>query len=296
MNREAEILGAADYSKKIEYGKSSLVLIVNNRLKKHNGMFGFVVLKNDFDEAKGLFEAAERRARELGFRELIGPLNYNTWMSYRWALNRYDVKYYPDCENEAYHVDFIRRLGYSELYTYRSAHVKLDNALFGMSEGVYRQKLDEGFTFRFVSNDEAFALAGEIFDLCRDAFAGGILYSEISRGEFETIYLSQLKAIDGVEMIAAFDGGEPAGFSMGYVDPFDRRHYISKTTAVRKKYQHQRLYLALLYLGYRHIRELGYDDVVYHYECEQRPTFHRFDGGVESNEKRYAVFKKELEA
>jgi len=295
MNREAEILKDADYSEKIALGQSSLVLIVNKKLEKHHCMFGFVTLKNDFDEAKGLFDAAERRARELGYRELIGPLNYNTWMSYRWALNRFDVKYFPDCENEAYHVDFIRRLGYSELYTYRSTHVRLDNALFAMSEGVYRQKLDEGFTFRFISNDEAFALANEIFDLCRDAFSGGILYSEISREEFENIYLSQLKAAD-IEMIAAFDGGELAGFSMGYVNPLDKRQYISKTTAVRRKYQRQRLYLALLYLGYRHIIGLGYDDVVYHYECEQRPTFHRFDGSIESNEKRYAVFKKELEA
>ena len=50
----------------------------------------------------------------------------------------------------------------------------------------------------------------------------------------------------------------------------------------------------LSYAAY--LRELGYDDVVYHYECEQRPTFHRFDGDVESNEKRYAMFVKELDA
>ena len=82
---------------------------------------------------------------------------------------------------------------------------------------------------------------------------------------------------------------------MGYVNPCNPNDYISKTTAVRRKFQHNKLYLALVYLGYSHILDLGFKDVVYHFECEQRSTFRRFDGDIESKEKRYAVFVKELE-
>ena len=64
MNREAEILGAADYSEKIEYGQSSLVLIVNNRLKEHNCMFGFVVLK--------IFSRLRKRGLSCGFYPQAG--------------------------------------------------------------------------------------------------------------------------------------------------------------------------------------------------------------------------------
>ena len=296
MDKQLKILASADYSERFENGSSSCYLIVNNNLAEDKCMFGFVELKNDFEEARGLFRKAERRARELGFRRLIGPMNYNTWMSYRWALNGFDREYFPDCKNEAYYVDFIRRLGYRELYTYRSARVKLDNALFPVSEAVYREKCAEGFVFKFVSGEEVYALADDIFDICADAFSGGYLYSEISRDAFREIYLSWTRLIPRLEMIAAFKDGALAGFSMGYVNPADPGSYISKTTAVRKAFQHRRLYLALVYLGYRHIRELGYADVIYHFECEQRSTFRRFDSQTESDEKRYAVFVKELEA
>ena len=296
MNRQLKILESADYSERIENGRSSCYIIVNNKLAEDKCMFGFVELREDFDEARGLFEKAERRAMELGFSRLIGPMNYNTWMSYRWALNDFDVKYFPDCENKAYHVDFIRRLGYKELYTYRSAHVKIDNKLFPTAETVYRQKLDEGFTFKYFEGGEAYALADIIFDISKDAFSGSYLYSEISREEFREIYLSWTRLIPRLEMIVAFKDGVAAGFSMGYINPQNPADYISKTTAVRREFQHNKLYLALVYLGYKHIIGLGYSDVVYHFECEQRSTFRRFDSNTESNEKRYAVFVKELDA
>ena len=133
-------------------------------------------------------------------------------------------------------------------------------------------------------------------DISKDAFSGGYLYSEISRDEFREIYLSWTRLIPRLEMIVAFKDGVAAGFSMGYINPQNPADYISKTTAVRREFQHNKLYLALVYLGYKHIIGLGYSDVVYHFECEQRSTFRRFDSNTESNEKRYAVFVKELDA
>ena len=70
---------------------------------------------------------------------------------------------------------------------------------------------------------------------------------------------------------------------------------ISKTSAVLREMQHNKIYLALLYEGCRYVKEeLGYDNMIYHFQCEQRSTFKRFDSTIESNEKRYAVFSKEL--
>ena len=34
--------------------------------------------------------------------------------------------------------------------------------------------------------------------------------------------------------------------------------------------------------------------MLYHFQCEQKETFRRFDEDVEDNEKRYAVYVKEL--
>ena len=79
----------------------------------------------------------------------------------------------------------------------------------------------------------------------------------------------------------------------GYENRYGK-DFISKTSAVKKEYQKQKIYLALLYLGSELVKNKGYDTMLYHFQCEQKDTFRRFDEDVENNEKRYAVYVKEL--
>ena len=155
MNKELAILQLADYKELFENGRSSCYLIINNKLEEYPCMFGFTELSDDLEEVKELFRQVEERARELGQKHLIGPVNYTTWMSYRWAISQYDQKYYPDCENPPYYVDYIRQLGYRELYTYRSAHINTNNVLFESGEEIFRKKKEEGFEFRLYRGEES---------------------------------------------------------------------------------------------------------------------------------------------
>lgn len=92
----------------------------------------------------------------------------------------------------------------------------------------------------------------------------------------------------------AYKDGKAIGFVMGYVNPYNKNEFISKTSAVLKEYQKHKVYVALLYLGCKYVKELGFSKMVYHFQCEQKGTFQRFDSTIESNEKRYAVYIKEL--
>lgn len=294
MNKELAILQLADYKELFENGRSSCYLIINNKLEEYPCMFGFTELSDDLEEVKELFRQVEERARELGQKHLIGPVNYTTWMSYRWAISQYDQKYYPDCENPPYYVDYIRQLGYRELYTYRSAHINTNNVLFESGEEIFRKKKEEGFEFRLYRGEESYQIVKDIFDVSIDAFQGSLLYSEIPFEVFQEIYLEWTKKIPEIHVFAAYKDGKAAGYVMSYANPYDAAQYISKTVGVRKEYQKQKLYVALLYFGTKFVRELGYDQTVYHFQCEQRSTFKRYDSTVEDQEKRYAVFVKEL--
>ncbi len=292
MNEELKILTLADYSEHICYKDAEAYLIINNKMEEHKCLFGFVRLPENFDTVTKLFEMLEAKARKLGFKELVGPLNYSTWMSYRWALNMLDTKYYPDCENPPYYPEYIERLGYKPLYTYRSATVKVKNMLFDMGEAILKQKQAEGFEFKFFEGDEVYAKVKEVYDISSNSFLGGPLYSEIPYEYFTQIYLSWTKSISP-SMFIAYKDGEAVGYVYGYENIYNKA-YISKTSAVKKEYQKHKLYLALIYLGYNYILDKGYDEVIYHFECEQRSTFKRFDANTESNEKKYAVYIKEL--
>ncbi len=81
---------------------------------------------------------------------------------------------------------------------------------------------------------------------------------------------------------------------MGYINPYNNNEFIAKTSAVLKEYQKHKVYVALLYLACKYVKELGFNSMVYHFQCEQKSTFKRFDNNIESNEKRYAVFIKNI--
>lgn len=294
MNKELGILELADYSEKISYKDGSCYLIVNKKLKEHQCMFGFVDLPEDFDTVKKMFDKVEQKAKKLGYAEIVGPMNYDTWMSYRWALNDYDVKYYPDCDNPKYYVDYIKKLGYRRLYTYRSAHIKIDNKLYWLGRFISVKKKIEGYKFELVKGKEAFSKVKEVFEISVDAFKDAYLYSEIPFKYFEKIYLEWVKKIDDVLAYIVYKNGEAVGFEMGYLNPYNKKEFIVKTIAVKKAFQGHKLYVALLYLGCKYVKKLGLSEVVYHFQCEQKKGFRKFDGDIESREKKYAMFRKEL--
>ena len=292
MHQELEILSLADYYEKFSEGGCSAYLIINKKMEDHKCLFGFTELSESLDEARALFSAMERRAKELGYDAIVGPVNYCSWMTYRWAISNYETKLFPDCTNPPYYVDFVKALGYRELYTYRSACIDIDNPLFHVGEQIYRQKLQEGFTFRLYEGEEAYAMADAVFSISQEAFRGSYLYCDIPKECFDKLYLSWTKGLK-LAMFVAFHGDEPVGYVMGYDSPYGDC-FVSKTSAVRTDFQKHKLYTALLYLGCKYVLDKGYRDMMYHFQCEQKDIFRRFEKEIESNEKRYAVFIKEL--
>ncbi|MDE5769763.1 MAG: hypothetical protein K2H82_10305 [Oscillospiraceae bacterium] len=292
MSIELEILNLADEYELFEYKGAKAYLIINKKMEQYNCLFGFVEFPNDLAVTKELFGRMENRAKEKGFSSLVGPVNYCSWMSYRWAVNRFDIKLFPDCTNLPYYPELIRQMGYRELYTYRSAVIKLPNPLFSVGESIYKQKCHEGFIFRFYEGEEVYQQAKVIFAISENAFRGSYLYCDIPYEYFERIYLAWTKKVK-IGLYVAYDRDEPVGYVMGYENPYNHT-FISKTSAVKKEFQKQKVYMALHYLGCRYVLDKGYQETVYHFQCEQRDTFQRFDQSVESEEKRYAVYIKEV--
>ena len=258
----------------------------------HQAMFGFVKLDNNIESAKAVFCAMEKKAKKLGFQDLIGPVNYNTWMSYRFAISNYELKLFPDCNNPAYYNDIIKALGYEELYTYRSASIDMNNPMFEIGESVYKEKLEEGYRFEVLDGEDAIKVARQVYDISKDAFSDAYLYSGIPYEIFEKLYLSWVKGLR-FSLILAYKDDDAIGYVFGYENPVGEG-FISKTSAVIKKYQKHKIYSALLYLGWKLVLDKGSKDMIYHFQCEQKDTFKRFEKKIESNEKRYAVYVKEL--
>ena len=135
-------------------------------------------------------------------------------------------------------------------------------------------------------------VAKPVYEISKDAFSDAYLYSDIPYEIFEKLYLSWVKQLK-FSIIIAYKGTGAIGYVFGYENPLGNG-FISKTSAVIKRYQKHKIYTALLYLGWKLVLDKGYKDMIYHFQCEQKDTFKRFEKKIESNEKRYAVYVKEL--
>lgn len=292
MEQELQILSLADYSERFTVNGCSAYLIINNKMQDHRCLFGFAELTENADDIRVLFSAMEERARALGHTELVGPVNYCSWMSYRWAISNFETKLFPDCTNPPYYVEQIKAIGYRELYTYRSASIDIHNPMYLAGEGLYQQKLSEGFTFKFYKSEDAYVLADDIFRISCESFRGSYLYCDIPKEYFDKLYLSWTRGLE-LAVFVAYYNGKPVGYVMGYDSPYGDC-FVSKTSAVLPEFRKHKIYTALLYLGCRYVLDKGYKDMMYHFQCEQKDIFRRFDEDIESNEKRYAVFIKEF--
>lgn len=292
MSTELEILKLADYSELFEEGDASAYLIINLKIVDHPCLFGFMDLPEDFGTAERLFERIEKRAREMGYHDIIGPINYCTWLSYRLALDHFDMKLFPDCNNPRYYVDYLEKLGYSEFLTYRSARVKIHNPLYELGKKSFEEKQAQGFEFKHYEGEEAMSKVREIYEISCAAFKDAWLYSDLPFEYFEKIYLSWIKKIDA-QLFVAYKDGQAIGFALGYKNPL-ADDFISKTSAVKPEYQNQQVFAALLYYGSGLVEKMGFGTMIYHFQCEQKPDFKRFDKQYESDEKRYALFRKGL--
>ena len=292
MHDESEILTLAAFHERFTCGESTAELIVNPDMADHPCLFGFATLTNDEAQVRRLFSAMEQKARELGYHELVGPVNYCSWMSYRWAISRFDLHLFPDCNNPPYYPQLIEKLGYRQLYTYRSASVDMHNPVYAMGEALFRQKCKEGFVFRKYEGDAVYALADAVFDVSCAAFRGSHLYCDIPRSVFHALYLQWTRGLQ-IAMYTAEYEGQIIGYVMGYDSP-DGNCFISKTSAVLPAFQKHRIYAVLMYLGWKYVTEKGYSRMMYHFQCEQKDTFRRFDSQLESDEKRYAVWRREF--
>lgn len=289
---ELDILKNADYYKKMTFGDAEGYLIINKKMKDYPCLFGFINMPDDKKTAAGLFAKLEDEAKKQGYRNIVGPVNYCTWMSYRWCISNFDFRLCPDCDNPPYYPEIIKKLGYRELYTYRSAVVSMNNPICQIGKSAFQNKLKEGYTFKIFEKDDIYPLARVVYDISTDTFAGSFLYSDISYEDFCQLYLVWTRKLTGT-VIMAYKDSRPVGFVFGYDNPY-QHNYIAKTSAVLTEYQHDKVYPALLYLGFQYVQNKGYEDMVFHFQCEQKKTFRHFAPGIESNEKRYAVYIKEL--
>ena len=166
------------------------------------------------DAASGqiILEEACTSLRDRGFRNVLGPMDGDTWHRYRlvsWSDGTPPFTMEPT--SGPYDLDAFVAAGFSVVSEYVSAITSLDHALAGAAAAT-----GGAFSVESWNGDRSERLLDRLHTMSLSAFAKNKFYRPISREEFGAIYAPVMRFVDPNFVLFALDAeGADAGFLFG---------------------------------------------------------------------------------
>ncbi|MCD6468599.1 MAG: hypothetical protein J7L32_04760 [Thermoplasmata archaeon] len=297
--REAIILRYAYRWQYIETSDSraSAVVMYNPDIKNSSEktiLFGFIRFPKDIDIVRKLFQSVEEEAKKMKGTQIIGPLNYSTWFSYRWTTQNLDknIKAWPEPKNPRYMPETAKKIGFSECIRYFSSMIKAGKGNESY-ERTYKKTISKGYNFkRYRKKISQYLILRTLYDIAKEAFTEKPLYSPISYKIFKRIYLNAFKKLNSTVDLCLYKN-KPVGFSFSYENPYGKNILIWKTVALKKEFQGKGIGSAFRYLTHQYAVEENKSSVIQllmHTESKSKNLI--TDGRVI---REYALFCKKLE-
>lgn len=201
------------------------------------GMLGFFEALNDPEAVRCLFSEALAYLQSRGCIRFIGPINGDTWHSYRlnigpWTeppflMEPYNAKYYPELWEQN---------GFLPLEDYYSTRILDVSALCAKLEPFYQRAVKNGCRFRRLETKRFGQELDVLYGLTKRIFAGNFLYTDISREDFGSLYEDAAPLLDSdLIWFAEQSDGEPLGFVFAFVDYFQAVRAMKGRTSLGSK-------------------------------------------------------------
>lgn len=254
----------------------------------------------DDGEAAGiLLESVAEYLREQGCRIAVGPMDGNTWRSYRFVVESGGRgSFLLEPRNPVDYAGWWENAGFSILSRYSSSVMPLDGAetlpaavkLRLVRSGVIVRGLDPA---RY--DDELKLIHG----VSLKCFSNNFLYTPLDENDFLVSYQKVRDRVDPDLVRIAERGGVPCGFVFGIPDleaqaRGEKPAVIVKTLAVDPEARCAGLGSLLVDELHRIGREKGYSEAIHALQHESNTSLKitgRHHGGVF---RRYALFSKQL--
>ncbi len=223
-----------------------------------------------------------------GFEALIGPMDGDTWHSYRLVTESDgSPPFLMEPVSAAHDGQAFSVAGFAPISAYVSTRASLEDALRGQSNGV------EDVVIQAWDGTDAERFLAELFELSLSSFAANPFYKPISRDAFLALYRPILPFLDPRLVLLARDADGLAGFLFGVPDLAEGeqpRTVIVKTYASRRRGVGRQL----LDTFHRGAGDLGFTGVIHalmHENNQSLSSSRRYGAQVF---RRYALMGKRL--
>ena len=273
--KERQLKGKPYYV--ISNGDNQLTVIKNN---DYSYYFGFV------NYADAGFESVVLQLKEKQYKNIVGPIDGNTFYPYRFAIDHFDLVFYPDCVNGQEVVNAFINNGFAIKQRYVSTVATVNKRMWDLAKLV---KIPSGYSVKVVSGKDAYEYLDQIYEVSIDAFAQADFYEPISKQDFVDIYMKNIDAVSP-DMILIFRDNRLVGYNFCYEDPL-KRYYVCKTTAIKQSDRNNKLIMIMVDYSYSLLVEKGYKYALHHFQNDRTKTLHAIFKGNEVLQKHYALLE-----
>lgn len=253
------------------------------------------------DAAAAVLAAAEERLRNAGCTIAIGPMNGNTWRSYRFVVDAGErTPFFLEPSNPKGWPAEFERAGFSILASYFSS-LNTDLSQSDPRLPVIEKGLaDAGVTIRTANSDLRSELKN-IYGVSQISFRKNFLYTEIPESEFVAMYEPVLPVARPELVLLAERDGQCLGYIFAVPDFAQRARglaidtFIIKTVAVLPTPDIRGLGTLLVARAQQAGRKLGYRHCIHALMFEDNIS-RKISGHYASVMRKYALFSKVLSA
>jgi GNAT superfamily N-acetyltransferase len=253
----------------------------------------------NFADAKAVLEAAEGILRENGCDLAVGPMNGNTWRSYRFvAETNGRPAFLLEPRNPAEYAGWWAEAGFGELSRYSSSLMTLDGTE-AVSAALGKRLERSGIVVRGLDAARYENELRLIHALSLKSFVNNFLYTPLEEEAFLASYLKVRAHVDPELVRIAERDGVPCGFVFGIPDleaamQGEKPALIVKTLAVDPASRSAGLGSLLVDELHRIARGKGYVEAIHALQHENNTSLKitgRHEGAVF---RRYVLFSKLL--
>lgn len=302
-----------------DLGWSGHVLARHGQLKTESGQsvgtLGFFEAQNQPAEISSLLRSAALWLKRNGCDVVIGPLDGDTWHSYRFNLGPADdPPFLSEPINPAYYPAIWKAAGFETVESYHSKVIDNIKPVIAATEPAFRKSNDSGYRFRKICLDQFEDELKLIYEMSIQAFSGNFLYSRIGYQEFLSLYQPAGPLLnEDLVWFAEDASGRPVGFLFCLINYFHAVEKMKgkssllsklqfalhrgsanainfKSICVLKEHRRSSVAAGLMHCGYKAAAALGFNVANLCLIKDGNPST-KLDGGMSRILRRYELYQ-----
>ena len=224
---------------------------------QNTGTIGFFEIDEKYSDFKNCFELGLKVAldwlQSQGVKEVIAPIDLNTWFNYRFSDEGKDFfpRFSWEPTTPPSYKNLFSKAGfvdYAYFHTIVFPHFRIGHFCLGTGpmKKAYKRLHDKGFRLRPFNKEEFAEKELPLFyDISQEAFKDSLLFEPIDFTTFKGLYSEAMVKYDfSPSTVLLSPEGEDVGFIFAF---FDGDYLIIKSIAIRDKYQGLRISSGMIY-------------------------------------------------